>query len=197
MFGTCFQSLIVYILILLPSTRKQYCHLFNFAHEYIFEKTMTSSRIDSVCDKMAIDLLASSIKTTIVMIFSMSLTVCIPFYQTLFTDQRQMIIVVILPFTDPETYDGFMINFVNQVVFCAVGYLILPGVELVLCVLKNAASSAAAVIEVTILEFQDSLRPNGFTNESIWQFRNIILKMSDFERFDFRHEITKVFLSSI
>lgn len=118
------------------------------------------------------------------MIFSISLTVCIPFYQTLFTDQRQMIIVVILPFTDPETYEGFTINFLNQVIFCAVGYLILPGVEIVLCVLKNAANSTAAVIDVTLLEFEESLMENGFSNESIWRFRNIILKISDFDRFD-------------
>lgn len=181
---THFQSLVVYILILIPSTRKQYRHLFNFAYENIFINSETSSRINVVCEKMATDLLTSTIKTTILMIFSISLTVCIPFYQTLFTDQRQMIIVVILPFTDPETYEGFMINFLNQVIFCAVGYLILPGVEIVLCVLKNAAYSTAAVIDVTLLEFEESLMENGFSNESIWRFRNIILKISDFDRFD-------------
>lgn len=104
---------------------------------------------------------------------------------TLVLSQNRMVVVILLPFTDPTTQHGFMVNFIHQSMTVACGFLILPAVELVQCILKNTISVTAAVIENTIMEFNDQLKIDpslAFSNEMACHFRNIMLQISDFNR---------------
>lgn len=164
------------------STREQYQRLYNFPRDYIYGNSQVSPKNNFICNRMAIQLLKSSIQTSILLNFSLLLVICLPIYMTVVLHQNRMVMLIILPFTDPTTQHGFMMNFIHQVMTCACGFIILPGAELIPCMLKNTISVTAAVIEDTLMEFNDQLNGNqsvGFSNEA-WHFRNIILQISDF-----------------
>lgn len=62
---------------------------------------------------------------------------------------------------------------------------IVPGCELVTCVLKNNVSVIAAVIENALTEFEIKLRENNAVSENFdSEFRNILLKVLDFDKLD-------------
>lgn len=158
--------------------------LYNFAGDFIYANSGTSSKNHRVWDRMAIYLLSGSIKISLLMLFSVSLCVFPPLYKKNFTDDNEMIISVILPFIDPDTKTGFYINLANQMVTCVYGAVIIPATELITCVLKKTASATAAIIENSLQEFGDSLQHTAiFSNKHALQFHNLILKMIDFDKF--------------
>lgn len=167
------------------STRELYHRLYNFPRDYVYGNSQMSPKINYICNRLAIHLLESSIRTSILLNVSLLLVICIPIYMTLVLSQNRMVILIVLPFTDPTTQHGFMVNFIHQSMTVACGFLVLPAVELVPCMLKNTISVTAAVIENSILEFNDQLRGNPsipFSNEMNCHFRNLILQISDFNR---------------
>lgn len=112
------------------------------------------------------------------------LLICGPLYKNFFTDEREMMFPIILPFIDPETDTGFLINVVNQMISVLIGTVVIPGVELITCVLKNNITATAAVIENSLIEFQNSAKTGEhFSTEWACEFRNIIMKILDFDRF--------------
>lgn len=141
----------------MPNTRKEYRRLYNFAGHFIYANSKSSLRNHSVCDRMAIDLLFSSLKTNT---------------------------FVILPFVDPDTENGFYLNLANQLITASFGAIAVPAIELVTCVLKNNVLATAAVVKNSILELKNQMESDGlFAMDRMWKFRNIILKTLDFDRF--------------
>lgn len=177
--------MIILHIISIRSTREEYRRLYNFPRDYIYGKSLVSLKNRYICNRMAIHLLTSSIKTSILIVFSLSLSIWIPIYMTLVLKKNKMVYQVILPFTDPTTQNGFMINFIHQLMTITTAFVILPGVELVICILKNTTLVTAAVIENSLIEFSNRLGGNQsvpFSNEMAYHFRNIILQISDFDR---------------
>lgn len=180
----CFQSLVVFIIILIPSTRKRYRYMYNFAGNFLYSNCETSPSKNIVCDRMAIYLVTSTSKVLVLIVFSFSFITCGPIYKNLFTDDSEMIIPVILPFIDPETENGFYANLTSQLISSAFGAIAVPAIEVVTCVLKNTVSTSAAIIADSLIEFKNGLAHDGnFTDKRIWLFRNIIMKILDFNRF--------------
>lgn len=119
-------------------------------------------------------------------LISLSFITCAPIYKNLFTDDKEMIIPVILPFIDPETEHGFYINLISQLITSTFGAIGVPAIEVGTCIMKNTISTSAAIIENSLIEFKNGLESNGnFTDARTCQFRNIIMKIFDFNRFDF------------
>lgn len=167
-----------------PSTRKQYRYLYQFASNFLYANSETSKSKYSVCNRMAIDLVTSTSKVLVLIAFSFSFITCGPTYKNLFTDEREMIIPVILPFIDPETEMGFYINLISQLICLALGSLGIPSIEVITCILRNTISLSTAIIEDSLNELKNSLERDGnFSIEHAWQFRNIIIKILDFNRF--------------
>lgn len=106
---------------MLPSTRKQYHRMYNFAGDFIYTSIETAPENQHVCDKMAIDLIVSSCKIITLIFFAMALSCSGPFYKFIVKNEKELIIPVILPFVDPDTEHGFYINFCCQMVSCAYG----------------------------------------------------------------------------
>lgn len=87
------------------------------------------------------------------------------------------------PFIDPDTEEGFAINYIDQMVSCTFGSCVIPTAELLTCVLKNNASAAAAVIEISLKDFKLRMKTEqNVTDEFVPEFRNIILKILDLDR---------------
>lgn len=133
---------------------------------------------------MAIYLFTCSIRVNLLLLLSYMMAVCVPFSKTLFTDENEMILPVILPFIDPDTENGFIINYTDQVITCIFGSCVIPGTELLTCVLKNNVSAAATVIKNSLVALKLRMTMNGHLNEEfVQEFRNIILKILDYDRF--------------
>lgn len=181
----------------MPSTRKKYRYLYNFAGDYLYVSSKTPSSNNEVCNQMAIYLVTSTLKVLLLIVVSFSFIIVAPTYKNLFTDDKEMIIPVILPFIDPETDRGFYLNVASQLVISVFGAIPISGIEIVTCVLKNTVSLSTALIGNSLLEFKDCLElDNKFTYERMCQFRNIIVKISDFNRSDLiRH--SKIILNGM
>lgn len=176
--------MVMFVIVLLPGTRTQCRHLYNFGGDFVYANSGNSPKNQYICDKMAIDLMISSLIIYLIVIASLFLAVCVPLYKIFLTDEVEWIIPVILPFVDPDSQNGLYLNLTNQLISAAFGVIIVPATELITCVLKNNCLATAAVIENTIIELQNLLQNDKtFSNERIWQFRNIILKTMDHERF--------------
>lgn len=184
----------MFLLILLPSTVPKYRQMYNFAGEYIYAKNDGSPKHRYVCDRMAIDLVMSSLRVNCLLILSFQFIVILPIYKSLFTDQKEYPIPVILPFIDPETETAYYISLVTQYASSLFGAVIIPASELVVCVMKNTVTAMAAVIANNFEEFQNELNiDKSFTAHRVWKFRNIILQIMDFNRFAIKFKISSYF----
>lgn len=138
-----------------------------------------------VCNRMVVNLIISSVKILFLVYLSLGLATCAPLYKTLYTNEKVYTIPVILPFIDPETEIGFIMNLINQSILCSGGAFIVPGAELTICMVKNNILVTAAVIENAITEYQLLLlEDKKFSNKHALQFKNIISQILDFNRFE-------------
>lgn len=180
-----FQSLICYILVVLPSTHEKYRRIHNFGGDYIYSNSRISEEVNSVCDRMAIDLVIRSIIVNCLISLSLVLTIVSQMQKIILTGEYVLIIPIILPFIDVETRTGYLINTLNHLAICALGTTVIPALELITCVIKNNASVMAAVIKSTILGFAKTLKRSDHLPKNInSEFRNIVLRIMDFERLD-------------
>lgn len=188
------QCLIMFIFVLMKSTRAKMDHLYKFGGNYIFANSQITPKIRIICDKMAISLFTSSVKVNALLALSLFIVSILPLYHT-FLGENEMIIPIILPFVDPDTEHGFFINLINQLIFICLGIDAIPACETFFCVLKNTITTTATVIEISIQDFKQLVaEKKGFSAERCRQFRNIIMKIMDFNRFDnfpWPFEITK------
>lgn len=104
----------MYGLVLLPSFRKRYVKLYMFGGKYIYANSKITVKNNSVCYEMANRLITDSIKICSIMIIAICLAVLAPIQKLIFTNEKEMLIPVILPFIDPDTDHGFYINLLNQ-----------------------------------------------------------------------------------
>lgn len=114
--GTFIPCTILLIIILEPLTREQLRRLYNFGADFIYAKHNISTKNHDVCNDMAIYLITCSIRVNLLILLSYALAVGAPLYKTMFTDENEMILPVILPLIDPDTPNGFNINFTYQVI---------------------------------------------------------------------------------
>lgn len=166
-----------------PTERRKFRSLYNFGANFIYANSNTSRKNYVAYDKMAVNLVTSSIRVNLLVLLSYMMAVCVPMTKTLFTDENEMILPVILPFIDPDTDSGFFINYADQVITCMFGSCVIPGTELLTCVLKNNVMAAAIAIENSIIELKVRMMMNqDFTQEFVNEFRNIILRILDYDR---------------
>lgn len=187
--------MVVYVIVLMPSTRKRYQHLYNFAGDYIYSNNRASAKTHIVCEKMIIQLNRSSSKILSLVVVSFFVLFAAPLYRIFILDEREWIVPVLLPFIDIENDIGFYINLGNQLLYIPVGVLIIPGIELVTCVLKNTITATAAIIENELQEFSDSLEGKSrYSVDSEWRFGNIIVRIADYDRSFFCLDFIEIML---
>lgn len=169
---------------MIPSTRKQYYRLYNFSGDYIYANNENTPKNHKICDDHVFELIVDSLKIFILFIISLFMMYCVPLFNILIRNQYDVIIPIILPFIDPQTKTGFYANLVNQLTFCFYGIIAITGIELVTCVLKNTILVTSAVIVNELDEFEELLKltHKTFSPRLTWQFRNILVKIIDFNR---------------
>lgn len=175
----------MYILVLTPSTRKPCHHIYNFAGDFIYANSKQSPRNNVVCDKMAIYLLTSSLNINLLVNISTISMIFAPLYKKFAQNENELFIKIVLPFVDPETPNGYVINMISQSITCVFGSIVIPAIELVTCVLKNNISAIAAVVSNDINEFGNYSEVNSnYSVRHTQLITNIILKIDDYNRFN-------------
>lgn len=173
------------VIFYVPSLCKKARYCYNFGAKHMYAHSNNSPKNYEVCDRMATQLLASSLRVSFLTYFSMILNAGAPMHKTLFTDENEWMVPVIVPFTDPDTRNGFLINMGYQLLIAGAGLLVVPGSELVSCVMKNNVSVIAAVVENGLTEFNERLRKDKrFFVKHNNQYRNLIVQIVDFNRFE-------------
>lgn len=171
------------VIVFTPSECEKARSMYNFAGKYIYANNNGSKKYNEICDRMANHLIMTSIKVNLLVLFSYNISVIAPLYKIYFTDEKEMIIPVILPFIDPDSDIGFNINLLSQNITCVCALFIVPGTELVTCILKNTILAIAAIIDNTLTEFKVRLKTDKvFSTKNAPEFGNIVLKIIDYDR---------------
>lgn len=159
--------------------------IYNFSGQYIYVENEHRTVADTnVRDKMATHLITSSIKTLSLFNASLILMLAVPAFLIVVMRQDLLIVPVIIPFIDPESDVGYLLNVANQLIFCVIGTVSLLGIELSTCIVKNGVIAAAAVIKYELVKLDKILHINKeFTPERMQEFRNIVAEILDFDRF--------------
>lgn len=150
---------------------------------YTYPNSGVSARAFKICDDYTVDLLANVLSRQALLIFSGLVFAIAPIYMIVVKREHEMIYAAILPFTDPTTDQGFLINFTHQVILLLVPVPAILGIELIVCMTKNSICVTAALIEESLQMLDANLRRDPkFTDERAWELRNLILKIQDFDR---------------
>lgn len=147
---------------------------------------------------MAIDLLFSVVRVTLLQLLSLALLTFVSLFKTFFTDDKELMVPVILPFIDPGTRNGFYVNFASQLPILCFAAFIVVGSELVSCIIGNSVKVLAHVTKNNLIELSDLLQKDKrFTRKHMIRYRNITLQILDFhglEIFEFKYLYFKYFL---
>lgn len=142
------QSLLVYYLIIVPPKRRIFQSLIFFAEHKIYTDITEQSNLEYInaTNRSAIKLLKNTTNTSLILAICLSIYVLIPIYELVIEHHFQAPTPVLLPFTDPESIFGVLINTLNQTF---VAWLIATGnfgVEIVNCILTNAVWATSLAI---------------------------------------------------
>lgn len=151
----------------------------------MYTKYDVSANRHYICDQMAINLSISCGKTIFVTLLSFGLVGIAPMYKLLFTDDKELPLPILFPFTNLETQFGYCTNLIIQSVFGLFGVLILMGAEIGICMIKFNATISTAIIQNELMKLSNQLEMDDeFKVKHIWKFRNIILQVLDMNRFN-------------
>lgn len=170
---------------MIPTTTKTFQSLIFFAIEKIYTDINHDSNCNYIrlCDESAIKLLKSTTKTIGIICVSMSLYIFFPIYMFITSNDIQLPIPVLLPFTDIKSIKGMIMNILNQLFIGLIGIAGNVGIEIITCILKNTVWASTVVICHSIDEFSN-ITVNFESKESInCHFRNILIQVQDLHRY--------------
>lgn len=107
----------------------------------------------------------------------------LPLARFILTGQRTMVTAVQLPFFNPETNIGYIVNVINQtilshfIVFCNVGH------DCTLAMIINSMWAGADVIKFSIEEMVQRHSITGNDADQKRRFRNVLMQIQDLDRY--------------
>lgn len=157
--------------------------MYNFGRENIYKNCNVSTRHNYICNRLTNNLRIDCGRIIFLVLLSISVGATIPVYRMFFVE-KELLIPIIFPFTDPDTEFGFYLNTILHLMVATCGFFILPGAELFICIgIYNNITSAAAIIENEITELENQFSSEEeFSNKSVRKFINIILQKLDLNR---------------
>lgn len=137
-----------------------------------------------VCNKNAVELLKSTTIIHSIIIGSMNIYVVFPLTTSLFSDEIQLPIPQLLPFTDYTTTYGLILNVLNNVCVCVIGLAGNVGIEIISSMLKNTVWACTDAVCFSIKEMCDLIENHQqkHCRNIECQFRNIFIQIQDLDR---------------
>lgn len=105
-----------------------------------------------------------------------------PLATFLLTGQRTMVTLVQLPYFDPTSNVGYILNVINQTVLSHFVVFVNVGVECTFAMIINSMWIGVDIIRYSVDEMQDQLQSNGDWLQHRKRFRNILIQIQDLDR---------------
>lgn len=177
--------MVYYYIWMRESKRKIFQSLLFFAGNDIYKNIdqYSDPSLSRVCNESAVKLLKSIGVTILLMIIPTIIYGCFPISATLFNDDFQLPIPVLLPFTDYTTTHGRILNILNNMFVMTLGMPANISAEMYMCLIKNTIWACTVVIGHSIDEISvllESSAPN--KRQIIGKFRNILVQAQDLDR---------------
>lgn len=174
---------------MIPSQREKLQSILFFVSDNIY--TDIDEKSDpvyiSICDQSAIKLLKSTAKILGLFYTSLFTYTIFPAFITIENHEMQLILPVLVPFTDLNSINGLTINVLNQLITIFTGTVGNFGTEVIICMFKNTIWAMAVTIcysiDKLITSFDES---EPFSNRIVtFHFQNVILQVQDINRYVF------------
>lgn len=134
-------------MVIVPSSRAQLqTALFFIANHLYINNDETNVDYNQMCERSAIKLLKSTAKTVGILMSSVVISATFPIILTVSRHQIQLVVPVLVPFTDLNTWHGLCINLFNQLITIFFGICAGLGIEIIICMLKNSFWTMSAAV---------------------------------------------------
>lgn len=173
-----------YAIALAAPSRKHLQGFVFFAGDNIYTDIYEGSNPNyiRVCDQSAIKLLTTILKTCV--LFNL-VVVCLvpPFY---LSNEIQLPVPVLVPFTDLESSMGIIINLCNQCYIIPYASIALLGIEITNCLVKNAIWAVAVAICFSVDELTAAFKDRTSASKRLnnFYFRNMLIQVQDLDRYE-------------
>lgn len=172
---------------MISSRRKKVTKLLYFTAEHIYTDTNENSNSNYIeaCNQSARKLIRSVLKTHGIFVVLGVIYMIFPIFAYLMHNEIQLILPVLLPFTDLESIEGEIINILNQFITISMGVCGHLAMETAFCIMKNSFWAMCVGISYSLDGLVESLKPSERTSNRIVEhhFRNVFLQFEDRERY--------------
>lgn len=179
----------MYVVTMIPRLTKMLQSVAFFAGDKIYTEVDLDSDPNyiRICDQCAMKLLKNTATMVGLIIVSCAIYSCFPVYAFIFHNEIQLFCPVLLPFTDLESVNGIILNFINQMFINLIGISASIGIEIATCIVKNNVSAIVVAIGYETSQLSKYIESNvNESSKSIHvQFRNMLIQIQDFDRYIF------------
>lgn len=181
-FKVNFQCLIVQIQTLGPG-RFKLNNLMNVGGKYIYMDEDYTSKYNVVREKL-IKKLTRDVVIVVSLVFLAFIIAAIPaLYMIVFKRARVTFLGTELPFFEPDSDIGFLLNLAMQGINCVVAITACIAIEIGATLIHNVVYSMPHLMHVDTRELGEEVRTNGMTLAAKVGLRNIFMKVQDFEKY--------------
>lgn len=135
-----------------------------------------------VCDDSAIRLIKVTTEDMMLFVVSAFFLLALPVYLYFFKNEHELLLPLILPYVDPDTRDGFILNCTHQLILASVGICGMLGVEFEKQICKNAVWVQSVVTCYQLDEMDVYLKQETKHEYEIkMRLRDVLAKTRDFD----------------
>lgn len=141
---------------------------------------INDAKLYEILDNRATSFIADTVKLLALIATSAFCFCALPLYEFIFNGQRALLINLMLPFVDPDTWHGFYLNTLN--IAFTVGITVAGQIafEITHLTIINNLKSGADVVRYNLSKLDVALnRSTSFSITTKCQFRNIIMRSQD------------------
>lgn len=161
--------------------RYRYSALALFAAKNIYKDSTPTNAYERKCDLLATKLLVHAVVAVIVDLISYGLVIVGPAYVFITEGRFVMPTGVIVPFMDPDSRLGFVINLSIQFLSAFTALIGTMGLQITNCLIVNSFTTMTDLVCLNMKTFSDGLRARHFTYQQKKELRNIIVQLQDLE----------------
>lgn len=154
-----------------------------FSGRNIYGNRSPSDEYEKIIDRNALKLLKVVIVDLSVVLLSFSFILIGPAYAFTFHGAYNLISRGVVPFTDLDTFNGFIINLIVQ---GAAGLVALAGtiaIEIVNCLIINACTVMTDLACCSMQKFSAGLVAGTFSEQNKAELRDIFVRLQDLENY--------------
>lgn len=154
-----------------------------FAGLFLYKDRIPSTEYEKRVEKHSKSFFKSTIFEITFVLTSFTFIIVGPIYVFIFKGEYVIPTGVILPFIDPDSPRGFLLNVGIQMSVIFVGVLAITGIEGTTCMIVNNFEAMADLTCFSMKQFSERLRHGKFDYADKMEFRDILVRLQDLEAY--------------